>query len=121
MMKSRKERKLEAKQKGVPFAPQYNGNGVISAEDFYGTGTERFNNKFIQFDKSVEKVADEVINSYKEYVQERRDEIDEVELNNNKSEIEEEKIELIEPELEVEQPKKKKGKLKKALKKLLNK
>ncbi|UUV25994.1 hypothetical protein [Lysinibacillus sp. FN11] len=60
MKKSRKQRKLEAKQKGLPFVPQHNGNGVISSEDFYGSGSERFNNKFVKFDKKVE---DQVIAS----------------------------------------------------------
>lgn len=49
-MKSRKQRKLEAKQAGVTFVPQYNGKGVITYQDFYDVGTERFNNKFVQFD-----------------------------------------------------------------------
>ncbi len=101
MMKSRKERKLEAKQNGVPFVPQYNGNGVISSEDFYGSGNERFNNKFVQFDTKVEEVVSA-----------------DVTLN-----VEEEKIEVVEAELVKEIPKKKekKGKFKKALKKLFNK
>lgn len=99
MKKSRKERKLEAKQNGVPFVPQYNGNGVISSEDFYGSGSERFNNKFVKFDKKVE---DQVI-----------------------APEEEEKVEVVEALSETvkEAPKKKKkkGKLKKALKILFNK
>lgn len=100
-MKSRKERKLEAKQNGVPFVPQYNGNGVISSEDFYGLGAERFNNKFVRFDKKVKEVVDTT-----EVVQAK----------------EEEKTELIEPKLVKEAPKKKKkGKFKKAMKKLFNK
>lgn len=101
MMKSRKERKLEAKQNGVSFVPQYNGNSVISAEDFYGSGNERFNNKFVQFDKKVEEVVSA-----------------DVALN-----VEEEKIEMVEDEFVKETPKKKgkKGKLKKALKKFFNK
>lgn len=101
MMKSRKERKLEAKQNGVLFTPQYNGSGVASFEDFYGLGIERFNNKYVKFNEKVEEVVDAV-----ETVQVK----------------EEEKIELIEPELVKETPKKKKnGKFKKAMKKLFNK
>ncbi|KOS60376.1 hypothetical protein FJQ98_15805 [Lysinibacillus agricola] len=117
MMKSRKERKLEAKQNGVQFVPQYNGNGAVSFEDFYGLGNERFNNKFVKFDKKVEeKIADEFIDSYKEHVQERLVEIDKTDSNNNN----EGKIEVDETELVVEQPKKK-GKFKKVMKKLFNK
>ncbi|MCL1700695.1 hypothetical protein [Lysinibacillus sp. Bpr_S20] len=100
MMKSRKERKLEAKQNGAPFVPQYNGNGVISAEDFYGTGVERFNNKFVKFNEKVEEVV----------------------ITAEPVQVKEEKVELIEPELVKEAPKKKKnGKFKKAMKKLFNK
>lgn len=104
MMNSRKQRKLEAKQNGVPFIPQYNGNGVISAEDFYGGGTERFNNKFVKFDKKVEEpviAPEDVVNN------------------------EEEKVEVVEDVSETvkETPKKKKkkGEFKKALKKIFNK
>lgn len=103
MKKSRKQRKLEAKQNGVPFVPQYNGNGVISYEEYYGLGNNRFNNKFVQFDKKVEETVD---------IQ-KPIEIDDGEL-----------LELVEAELEStveEAPKKKKGKLKKAFKKLFGK
>lgn len=104
MKKSRKQRKLEAKQNGVPFVPQYNGNGVISYEDFYGSGSKRFNNKFVKFAKKVEEpviAPEDVVNN------------------------EEEKVEVVEDVSETvkEAPKKKKkkGKFKKALKKLFNK
>ena len=115
MMKSRKERKLQAKQNGVLFVPQYNGNGVLSFEDYYGVGNERFNNKFVQFlkpsetphelsegtlidDNEVEALSDDIL-----IAKERTND------------------EMIEAELVVETPKKnKKGKLKKALKKLFN-
>lgn len=103
MKKSRKQRKLEAKQNGIPFTPQYNGAGVVSFEEYYGLGIERFNNKFVQFDKKVEEtvgIQDTI-------------EIDDGEL-----------LELVEAELETtveEVPKKKKGKLKKAFKKLFGK
>lgn len=100
MMKSRKERKLEAKQNGVPFAPQYKGNGVVSFKDYFGLGIERFNNKFVKFDSNVEKVL---------HTQES--------LSSN----EEEKIEIVEAELVEDTPRKKKGKFKKAMKKLFNK
>lgn len=101
MKKSRKERKLEAKQNGVSFVPQYNGNGVISSEDFYGSGLERFNNKFVKFDKKVEELViapEDVVSN------------------------EEEKVEVVEAVSEtVKETPKKKGKFKKALKKLFNK
>lgn len=101
MKKSRKERKLEAKQNGVSFVPQYNGNGVVSSEDFYGSGLERFNNKFVKFDKKVEEpvIAPEDVVSN-----------------------EEEKVEVFEAVSETfKETPKKKGKFKKALKKLFNK
>ncbi|MEQ6355100.1 hypothetical protein ABNX05_10775 [Lysinibacillus sp. M3] len=103
MMKSRKERKLEAKQKGVSFVPQYNGNGVISSEDFYGSGVERFNNKFVKFDKKVEEpvIAPEVV------------------TQNEEEKIED--VEVVSETVKEAPKKKKKGKFKKALKKLLNK
>lgn len=97
-MKSRKQRKLEAKHKGVPFTPQYNDNGVVSFEEYYGQGIERFNNKFIQFLKPVEEI-----------------------VNVPEIESELEKVEVIETKSFEKEPKKKKGKIKKALKKLFNK
>ncbi|MEK4122102.1 hypothetical protein [Lysinibacillus sp. FSL K6-0102] len=101
MKKSRKERKLEAKQNGVSFVPQYNGNGVISSEDFYGSGLERFNNKFVKFDKKVEAP----VNAPEDVVSN-----------------EEEKVEVVEAVSETfKETPKKKGKFKKALKKLFNK
>lgn len=100
MMKSRKERKLEAKQNGVSFTPQYNGSGVVSFEDYYGLGIEQFNNKFVKFDNKVKEAL---------HTQES--------LSSN----EEEKIEIVEAELVEDIPKKKKGKFKKAIKKLFDK
>lgn len=116
MMKSRKQRKLEAKQNGVQFVPQYNGNSVVSFEDFYGSGNERFDNKFVKFNNTIEEkqesaevdtIDNQVVGAtsiieYEEYIQEHKDE-------------------HVESELVVEQPKKKSGKFKKALKKLFNK
>lgn len=103
-MKSRKQRKLEAKQNGIPFTPQYNGNGVVSFEDYYGSGSERFNNKFVKFDKKVEEpvIVPEAVVS----IEEGRVEIDDA---------------LSETVKEAAKKKKKKGKLKEALKKLFNK
>lgn len=104
MKKSRKARKLEAKQNGVQFVPQYNGTGVVSFEDYFGQGNERFNNKFVQFNKNTEELLN----------------VPEVVLDS-----EEEKVEVVEDVSETvkEAPKKKKkkGKFKKALKKLFNK
>jgi len=116
MMKSRKQRKLEAKQNNEVFVPQYNGTGVLSFEDFYGVGNERFNNKFIQFLK-----PSETPHEFTECIP-----IEEVEnvsedLVTNK----EEKIEVVEVELVKETPKskkaKKESKFKNKLKKLFNK
>jgi len=119
-MKSRKERKLEAKQNGVPFAPQYNGNGVISAEYFYGTGTERFNNKFVKFDKKVEKASQG--SSEGTLIEDNANEFD---FLSDDILIAKERTndEIVEAELVMETPKKKKkkGKFKKAIKKLFNK
>lgn len=120
MMKSRKERKLEAKQNGVTFVPQYNGNGVISSEDFYGSGNERFNNKFVKFDKKIEEVVDELSEGY--LIDDKDNEID---FLSDDILIAKERPndEIVEAELVMETPKKKKkkGKLKKAIKKLFNK
>lgn len=59
-MKLRKERRLQARLDGVKFVPQYNGASVLSYEDYYGIGNERFNNKFVQFNvKNEEKLASE--------------------------------------------------------------
>lgn len=61
MMKSRKQRKLEAKQNNEVFVPQYNGTGVLSFEDYYGVGNERFNNKFVRFVNEKEEVVEEIV------------------------------------------------------------
>lgn len=99
MEKSRKQRKLEAKQNGVPFEPQYNGKGVVSFEEHSGLGIERFNNKFVKFLKPLEEV-----------------------VKNKEIESEKDSLEIVDTAEKVEEmPKKKKGKFKKALKKLFNK
>lgn len=46
-MKSRKERRKEAKENGVKFDPQYNGNSPVTYEQHFGVGYERFNNKHV--------------------------------------------------------------------------
>ncbi len=60
-MKSRRERRLEAKQNGVAFEPQYSsgvrfdakgeevkvGGKPKSYEEMYGIGYERFNSKYV--------------------------------------------------------------------------
>lgn len=104
MMKSRKQRKLEAKQNNKVFVPQYNGTGVLTFEDYYGLGSERFNNKFVTFNKPAEEVVEEIVNVPEE---------DAV--------ITEEKVEVVEAKLVEEAPKSKKGKFKQKLKKLFNK
>jgi len=120
-MKSRKERKLEAKQNGVKFVPQYNGTGVVSFEDYYGVGNERFNNKFVQFLNPVEDVEDIRMSKEEIDVTIKTHGLINIEANETISK-ERNGIEVIEAEAIVEAPKKKKnGKFKKALKKLFNK
>jgi len=117
MKKSRKQRKLEAKQNGVSFEPQYNGKGVVSFEEYYGQGNDRFNNKFVQFLKPSElpnEVSEGIL-------------IDDNEVEALSDDIliakERTNDEMIEAELAVDtsKKKKKKGKFKKAIKKLFNK
>ncbi|WP_342532614.1 hypothetical protein MHB40_14315 [Lysinibacillus sp. FSL K6-0057] len=116
-MKSRKERKLEAKQTGVSFVPQYNGNGVVSYEDYYDVGNERFNNKFVQFNKPTEaphELSDSVLIS-KEEVKLETESATKV-VNNDTQDVE-----VIETELVKDTPKSLKDKVKKKFKKLFNK
>ncbi|WP_181444478.1 hypothetical protein [Bacillus sp. 03113] len=47
MLKSRRERREEARKNKTKFEPQYNGRTPQSYEEFYGVGYERFNNKFV--------------------------------------------------------------------------
>lgn len=55
-MKSRKQRKQEARLNGVQFEPQYNGNSPVSYREHFGVGSERFNNRFVDFTaKEIEK------------------------------------------------------------------
>lgn len=54
-MKSRRERRLEAKKNGVPFEPLYNGGKPKSHEEMYGVGYERFNNSFVTIKEVVEE------------------------------------------------------------------
>lgn len=49
-MKSRKQRRLEARESGLEFVPQYGGNSPINYKEYSGIGYERFNNRFVQFD-----------------------------------------------------------------------
>lgn len=69
-MKSRRERRAEARQNGTEFVPQYNSssrveNGVTiptggtpkTHEEKFGVGYERFNNKFVTI-KEVETVEE---------------------------------------------------------------
>lgn len=68
-MKSRRERRAEARKNGVPFEPVYSsgtrllkqdekeitvGGKPKSYEEMFGVGYERFNNKYITI-KEVEK------------------------------------------------------------------
>ena len=54
-MKSRRERRQEAREKGVPFEPQYNGNAPKTYEEMYDVGYERFNDKFVTIKEVEEK------------------------------------------------------------------
>lgn len=56
-MKSRKQRRQEARDNNTDFAPQYNGRTPVTYEDMYGVGNERFNNKFVTI-KEVKKVVE---------------------------------------------------------------
>ncbi|MEN2464964.1 hypothetical protein [Ornithinibacillus sp. JPR2-1] len=47
MMKSRKERRAEARKNKTTFQPQYNGGGVKSFKEWFGKGYERFNSKHV--------------------------------------------------------------------------
>jgi hypothetical protein len=53
-MKSRKERREEARKNKTAFVPQYNGQSPKTHEEAFGVGYERFNNKFVTI-KEVEK------------------------------------------------------------------
>lgn len=46
-MKSRRERRQEARKNKVAFAPQYNGAKLMTYEEFYGVGYVRFNSKTV--------------------------------------------------------------------------
>ncbi|MBS4198584.1 hypothetical protein KHA93_02835 [Bacillus sp. FJAT-49732] len=54
MLKSRKERRDEARKNKEQFIPQYNGASPKSYEEYYGVGYEIFNNKFVKI-KEVSK------------------------------------------------------------------
>lgn len=116
-MKSRKERKLEAKQTGISFVPQYNGNGVVSYEDYYDVGNERFNNKFVQFNKPTESPHNlsKGVPISKEEIKLETDSATKV--VNNDTQV----IEVVETELVKDAPKSLKDKVKKKFKKLFNK
>ncbi|MFD1335771.1 hypothetical protein ACFQ4N_09445 [Oceanobacillus iheyensis] len=51
MMKSRKERRKEAKVNKTKFQPQYNGGGKVTHDEHYGVGYERFNNKYVTIEE----------------------------------------------------------------------
>lgn len=53
-MKSRRERRAEARQSKVPFEPQYNGQNPRTYEETYNVGYERFNNRYITI-REIEK------------------------------------------------------------------
>ena len=126
MMKSRKQRKLEAKQNNEVFVPQYNGTGVLSFEDFYGVGNERFNNKFVQFNTPVEtpyELSEGTLieEAVEEVVVNEEVETVEIELSNGLGKIEGEVVEFVKSESVEEKSKSKRGKFKQKLKKLFSK
>lgn len=47
MIKSRRERREEARKNKTEFKPVYNGKAPQSFEEYYEVGYERFNNKFV--------------------------------------------------------------------------
>jgi hypothetical protein len=48
----RKDRRKQAKEKGVPFTPVYSeGKKPQTHAEMYGKGRERFSNKFVHFSK----------------------------------------------------------------------
>ncbi|MEH6941646.1 hypothetical protein [Bacillus sp. JJ722] len=53
MMKSRKERRTEARENKTVFVSHYNGNSPQTYEEYYGVGYERFNNKFVTIKEVV--------------------------------------------------------------------
>lgn len=56
-MKSRKDRRQEAKTNKVAFEPQLNGTQVQTHEEYFGVGYERFNNKFVTIRETEETLA----------------------------------------------------------------
>ena len=54
-MKSRQERRQEARGNNTEFAPQYNGNSPVTFEQYYGVGYERFNSKHV----TIKDIANE--------------------------------------------------------------
>lgn len=80
-MKSRRERREEARKNGVPFEPQYNsgvrfvvsedkkgeietvktGGAPKTFEEAYGVGYERFNNKFVTIREVEEEIQVEAV------------------------------------------------------------
>ncbi|QVY62961.1 hypothetical protein [Cytobacillus gottheilii] len=46
-MKSRRERRQEARESRTEFKPQYNGKAPQTYKEYYGVDYERFNNKFV--------------------------------------------------------------------------
>jgi hypothetical protein len=54
-MKSRRERRAEARRFGLDFQPQYaKGNGPMTYLQAYGVGYERFDTKFVKVSGKVE-------------------------------------------------------------------
>ncbi|MDQ0174428.1 hypothetical protein [Bacillus chungangensis] len=47
-MKSRRERRQEARKNGAKFVPQYNGKKPKTYKEAFGVGYERFDGKYVK-------------------------------------------------------------------------
>ena len=56
-MKSRQERRQEARDNNTEFTPQYNGNSPVTFEQLYGVGYERFNSKQVTIKEATTEEA----------------------------------------------------------------
>ena len=52
-MKPRKQRRQEARDRGIPFEPKYNGEPPKSHKEIRGVGYERFDNKFAKVSELI--------------------------------------------------------------------
>ncbi|WP_165820891.1 hypothetical protein [Pueribacillus theae] len=54
-MKTRKERRAEARMNRTKFQPKYNGSAPKTYEKMYGVGYERFNTKYVTIKEALKK------------------------------------------------------------------